>query len=282
MKSSIKKISPNKIKGWVKLTPTLVDHGNTRPLKYKIVRPIKETSRAVFYLHGLIGNLDECQEYDALFSQELNFNFIRIEHPLLSIEDPLQAAALFAGFTPATFFDVINNTSKLIDQISKNEKFDSVGIIGVSYGGFSAIVNAIRGSFAKKVMLISSTPDIAFAMENIHELYPGLQKKIAKLVARNFRVEGRNIRQGKGLYKPSWDKINPWVEPKNKNVEIKCIGNNNDPVMPGSSLTNYKAFMSKNYNFKNIDNKLIDGPPEHGELKGINMMKEFKVFFKNL
>lgn len=284
MATIIKNIKPNEIPGWIKFTPKLVDHGNSRPLKYKVIKPQHESKKVVFYLHGLGGSLSECPEYDTLFVEELNLSFVRIEHPLMSLDDLLQGAALLAGINPGTIFQALNNTSKMIDAIVKKEGFSSVGIIGVSYGGFSAIINAIRGKYAKKSMLVSSTPDIAFAMEKFPELFADNPAfKIAmKVLSVNFQTEGRNIRSGKGLLRNYWDNINPWVEPANKDLEIRCIGNYNDPVMPGISLKKYKEWMSENHKFNNISFKCTDGSKNHGELKGLKLIDEFKIFFMSL
>jgi len=282
METINKKINPKEVTGWTQITPLLVDHGNSRPIKYKITKPAKETSKAVFYLHGLGGDYSECPEYDQLFCETLNLIFVRIEYPLIDENDPMKLGAVLVGINPGTVFQLMHNTSKLIDQISKNENFDSIGIVGVSYGGFNAIINAIRGLYAQKVLLLSSTPDIALAIENFHNLFPNiLAKNTIKLVATNFRIEARNIRQGKGLFKGNWNKINPWTKPMNNNVEILCLGNQNDPIMVGNSLHHYKNWMAENYIFNNITLRLFDGPLNHTEYKGTRIVDEFRTFFKN-
>lgn len=263
-----KSISPKDVDGWEKVEPFLVDHCNKRPINYIVSNPdLGSSNVGVFYLHGLGGDYRENTNIEHLVCNYLGYNFVRLEQPLMTIDDPLQLVSTAAGINPGTLFQLFHNTSKLLNEIVEREKFEKVALIGVSYGGLSSTVNIIRESIASKAFILISTPDIALAIEKFDKLFDStIESKIAKALSRNFRVEGRNIRNGRGLFRNHWNKINPWVSPSNPSAEVMYAGNENDPIMTSESLKHYKKWMSDNHNFNNVRVKLYDGEETHKNL----------------
>ncbi|MCB9000321.1 MAG: hypothetical protein H6540_09715 [Bacteroidales bacterium] len=276
----------SQVDGWVTVTPLTLDHANYRPLNYDVIRPDQPTNKAIFYLHGLGGNRYECEIYDDVVVNKLGYALVRMEHILMTFDDFAQAAGVIGGIAarPGAIFVGIHNTSKVIDAIAQREGFEAIGIVGVSYGGFATIVNAIHGQFAKRVMLCASTPDIAFAIEQFPMLFPeGWLRELAKVGTTTITTEARNIRRGEGLFRGDWDRINPWTRPRNPEVRIYCIGNENDPLMSGSSLRLYQRWMAENMGFENIANYISNGGHYHGVTEEfVNIPSEIASYFEDM
>lgn len=256
-----KSVSPRDVDGWKKVKPFLVDHCNKRPINYIISEPeLGSSKKAVFYLHGLGGGYKETTSIEHLVCSYLGYNFVRLEQPLMTIDDPLQLVSTAVGINPGTLFQLFHNTSKLVNEVAKVEEFEKVATVGISYGGLSSIVNIIRENVVSKSFISISTPDIALAIERFDKLFDStVEKKFAKVLSRNFRVEGRNIRDGGGLFRNYWNDINPWVDPSNYSAEVMYVGNENDPIMSSGSIEHYKKWMSKNHGFDNVEINLYSG-----------------------
>lgn len=259
MNYNTKEIFPSEIRGWVKYERCLVDHGNKRPIKYTVVsNNYTQNNKAVFFLHGLGGNKDESNNYNKLFCEKLGYKFIRVEQPLLIIQDILQGASLLVGVKARTILATIRNINHLISEIATKENIHEYGIFGISFGGFSAIVNGFKDNRARKIFMYSSTPDIAYAIQHLEYLFNDfIQRKFAKIATFNIRTEFKNLRIGKGLWRGLWNTFHPWQKPDNTNVDIYILTNKHDPLMQG--ISQYRDFMKNNYGFNRISFDLLDG-----------------------
>jgi len=185
-----------------------------------------QNSLAVFYIHGLGGNVESCREMDYCFHQK-KVKLIRLMYfPEELLEDRNDL------FHKATWGDIcafFYNISQMIKTIANKLNLTEYYIVGHSFGGMVAIIHALKEPKCKKVVLLSSSPDICDVFSNGSCPF-------------EFRHEANKAKFGKSRHQQIWDTISPWDNIINTDVKLYVFNQLQDYHMTSNHVLIYKQF----------------------------------------
>lgn len=222
---------------------------NDQPIRYKRL-PAFDNARgplqAVFFLHGLGGGMED--------HWEINWD-IQSRTELIRVD--CFATCGKPWISPmSTFGDActcIANTMRTVTTIADRLSLDRYGIAGVSWGGMCAAVTAMKDTRCKRAFLATSTPDICDAVENalsIFDLSTGIEgilkwgiEFVSNVVPINaMSSEARKAKLGQSVHQEAFNRISPWENVVNKDVQMLIFNREEDRCMRKEN-----AFHFQNY-----------------------------------
>jgi pimeloyl-ACP methyl ester carboxylesterase len=220
---------------WTILNP-LLEFLNTQPVLFKIwtdplaIRPRK----AVFYLHGLGGTLDDCPFIEDTICS--NAPLVRVS--CWGATDPERS------ITWASFGDVcamLHNARQSIYTLADIMDLESYSIVAHSWGGFIACIAALNDNRCAKAMLLASTPDICDALSQMSELFawPDGVSPLLHVFTGELSQQAELAKHGASQYQEAWDKLSPYGPVANERVDMLIFNRSEDPVMRRDNVEHF-------------------------------------------
>ncbi len=241
-------------------------------LQYWVIKPEgKNNGRALFYLHGLGGHPRE-QDKLAYFLARSGYTVFLMDQPgtkaLYTVVKNLPRTILrLPKFNTGEVLKGLWNGYRAIEQLAIWWGFNQVDIVCFSYGGLPASVMAAHSPLAHRFLILSSTLDIADAIQNFHRLPGGILMGVVNLLVGKTQGDAKDMVWDKGPYAKLYKEIHSWRIPANPNLRVTYINNKSDPVMRWDPLQ-HAANLAKENGFDGFELvKSETDKPWHADLE---------------
>ncbi len=250
-------LDPGQIPGRWKIQAFTLGAVNSAGVRYRVVShsevPLKKT--AVLYLHGMGGNLN-----DAAFLEDS----ICQHKPLVrcacyGLDNHL--ISLLAVANLGDVCAVLHNSRQAIHGIADQLGLESYDIVAHSWGGFAATLAALDDPRCKKVMLLSSTPDILDALGNLGNMIGvAALRPLAWLGKVALLSDANNAKRGKAVHQKAWNAIDPYRVPKNPSVKMLIFNRQEDKVMKRWNVEHFLKHAREKSGMTNVSAEFITCP----------------------
>jgi len=237
------------IEGKLTLLNPALDILNNGTYTYELSADLEdmESTFAVFYLHGLGGNVESCREMDYCF-RERKVKLIRLMYfPDELMEDRNDL------FHKASWGDIcvfFYNISQMIKTIANKLNLSEYYIVGHSFGGMVAMIHSVREEKCKKALLLSSSPDICDVFSN-------------SACPFKFKNEAHRSKFGRSEYQAVWNFISPYENIVNKDAKFLVFNQLQDYHMLSTHVLYYKKYWEDNVGTMNFHVEFINRPELH-------------------